>query len=106
MFSPIYLFRPVICTRIPTWDFALPSTNQSRLPSINRVIEYANLASLALKDLDKDDYIPPPFKQASPGEVHQLNVKATAERKLKEKTRGKKLGAEGFEMEHGGEIVF
>ncbi|MCJ1329393.1 SM-like, degradation of cytoplasmic mRNAs and positively regulates transcription initiation [Thelotrema lepadinum] len=65
-----------------------------------------NVLMLGEIDLDKDDYIPPPFKQASPGEVHQLNVKATAERKSKEKSRGKKLGREGFEMEHGGEIIF
>lgn len=58
------------------------------------------------QDLDKDDYIPPPFKQASPEEVHQLNLKQVAERKAKEKWRGKKLGQEGFEMEHGGEVLF
>ena len=58
------------------------------------------------QDLDKDDYIPAPFKQASPEEVHQLNVKHVAERKHKEKGKGRKLGEHGFEMEHGGEVLF
>ena len=65
----------------------------------------ANLR-LSFQDLDKDDYIPAPFKQASPEEVHQLHKTAIAVRKEKEKARGKKLGAEGFEAEHSGEILF
>ncbi|KAI4154607.1 MAG: hypothetical protein LQ340_001572, partial [Diploschistes diacapsis] len=62
-----------------------------------------NVLLLGEIDLDRDDYIPPSFKQADPQEVHQLNVKQVAERKSKEMIKGKKLGEHGFEMEHGGE---
>jgi U6 snRNA-associated Sm-like protein LSm1 len=56
--------------------------------------------------LDKDDYIPPPFKKASAAEVHQLTVKQANERKEKEKKKQRKLGEHGFEVEHAGEVLF
>ena len=58
------------------------------------------------QDLDKDDYIPEPFKQASPEEVHQLNNKFNEERRRKEKGKTRRLWEHGFEIEHSGEILF
>lgn len=58
------------------------------------------------QDLDKDDYIPPPFSLASATEVHGLIVQQANERKDKEKRKQKKLGEHGFEVEHTGEILF
>ena len=61
---------------------------------------------LTLQDLDKDDYIPPPYRLAPAAEVHRLILQQAAERKDREKRRQKKLGEHGFEMEHSGEILF
>ncbi|KAL8797134.1 MAG: hypothetical protein Q9195_000601 [Heterodermia aff. obscurata] len=57
------------------------------------------------QDLDKDDYIPEPYRKASPEEVHQLHLKEMQESKSSEKTRQSKLKELGFEVEHNGEIL-
>ena len=58
------------------------------------------------QDLDKDDYIPEPYRKVSPEEVHALTVKANNEQKQTDKVRAKKLQKLGFEVEHSGEILF
>jgi len=65
-----------------------------------------NVLLLGEIDLDKDDYIPDAFRQATPEEVHQLTKQQIATRKKVEKLRIKKLGALGFEVEHAGEVLF
>ncbi|KAL8949669.1 MAG: hypothetical protein Q9222_004249 [Ikaeria aurantiellina] len=58
------------------------------------------------QDLDKDDYIPEPFRKATPEEVHALTKRKNQETKRSDKTRQAKLQALGFEAEHSGEILF
>jgi U6 snRNA-associated Sm-like protein LSm1 len=60
---------------------------------------------LVPQDLDKDDYVPEPFRKATPKEVHSLSKQQAQERKIKEKVRIKKLGELGFEVEHSGEVL-
>jgi len=59
-----------------------------------------------IQDLDKDDYIPEPYKKASPEEVHSLSIQQAAERKRTEKVKQSKLGELGFEVEHTGEVLY
>lgn len=61
---------------------------------------------LSKQDLDKDDYIPEPFRKVSPEEVHALTVTLNNEKKQTDKMRAKKLHQLGFEVEHSGEILF
>ncbi|KAL8679102.1 MAG: hypothetical protein Q9186_004597 [Xanthomendoza sp. 1 TL-2023] len=65
-----------------------------------------NVLLLGEIDLDKDDYIPEPFRKASPEEVHALTVKKNQDNKRSDKTRLAKLQALGFEAEHSGEVLF
>lgn len=58
------------------------------------------------QDLDKDDYIPENYREASAEEVHHLTKEQMNTRKRSEKIRIKKLGALGFEVEHAGEVLF
>ncbi|KAK4694690.1 hypothetical protein P7C71_g2932, partial [Lecanoromycetidae sp. Uapishka_2] len=58
------------------------------------------------QDLDKDDYIPEPFKKVSAEEVHALQREETKSRKKTDKARAKKLQGLGFEAEHSGEVLF
>ena len=57
------------------------------------------------QDLDKDDYIPEPYRKASPEEVHQLHLKEMQESKQTDKIRQSKLKELGFEVEHNGEVL-
>lgn len=65
-----------------------------------------NVLLLGEIDLDKDDYIPEPYRKVSPEEVHALSVKVNKEKKQTDKVRAKKLQKLGFEVEHSGEILF
>ncbi|MCJ1392462.1 SM-like, degradation of cytoplasmic mRNAs and positively regulates transcription initiation [Xylographa bjoerkii] len=65
-----------------------------------------NVLMLGEIDLDKDDYIPEPFRKASAEEVHSLSVARKAERKKGEKAKEKRLGDLGFEVEHTGEVLY
>ncbi|MCJ1438779.1 SM-like, degradation of cytoplasmic mRNAs and positively regulates transcription initiation [Xylographa pallens] len=65
-----------------------------------------NVLLLGEIDLDKDDYIPEPFRKASAEEVHSLSVARKAERKKGEKVKEKRLGELGFEVEHTGEVLY
>ncbi|KAL8825911.1 MAG: hypothetical protein Q9170_007609 [Blastenia crenularia] len=58
------------------------------------------------QDLDKDDYIPEPFRKTSAEEVHALNVKKNQTVKRSDKVRQAKLQELGFEAEHSGEVLF
>ncbi|KAL8867877.1 MAG: hypothetical protein Q9174_005374 [Haloplaca sp. 1 TL-2023] len=60
----------------------------------------------AMQDLDKDDFIPEPFRKASPEEVHALTVKKNHANKRGDKLRQARLQALGFEAEHSGEVLF
>ncbi|KAL8856346.1 MAG: hypothetical protein Q9178_007037 [Gyalolechia marmorata] len=65
-----------------------------------------NVLLLGEIDLDKDDYIPEPYRKASPEEVHALTVRKNQTTKRSDKVRQAKLQALGFEAEHSGEILF
>lgn len=65
-----------------------------------------NVLLLGEIDLDKDDYIPEPYRKVSPEEVHALTIKVNHEKKQTDKAREKKLQKLGFEVEHSGEILF
>ena len=58
------------------------------------------------QDLDKDDYIPEPYQEASIETVHAMQKKEREERRTKEKGKRERLLAMGFEAEHSGEIIF
>lgn len=58
------------------------------------------------QDLDKDDYIPEPFEQASAEKVFQLKKLEEQSRKKTDKIKQKKLAELGFEGENSGEIIF
>lgn len=65
-----------------------------------------NVLLLGEIDLDKDDYVPEPFRKVSAEEAHALKIKQTQDRKQPDKIRAKKLQELGFEAEHSGEILF
>jgi len=65
-----------------------------------------NVLLLGEIDLDRDDYIPAPYRRASPEEVHALAKQQIVTRKRNEKVRIKRLGDLGFEVEHAGEVLF
>jgi U6 snRNA-associated Sm-like protein LSm1 len=48
------------------------------------------------QDLDKDDYVPPPFEQASVERVFALKKAEDAKRKKMDRSKQKKLAAFGF----------
>lgn len=58
-----------------------------------------------VQDLDKDDYVPPPFEQAPVEKVFALKKAEDVQRKKSDKTKQKKLAAFGFEGEHHGEAI-
>jgi U6 snRNA-associated Sm-like protein LSm1 len=55
--------------------------------------------------LDRDDYVPPTFQQATVDQVFELHKQEQAQKKKQEKIRHKKLAAYGFEGEHSGEAI-
>jgi U6 snRNA-associated Sm-like protein LSm1 len=57
------------------------------------------------QDLDKDDYVPPPFEQASVETVFALKKAEDAKRKKMDRSKQKKLAGHGFEGEHSGEAI-
>jgi len=64
-----------------------------------------NVLLLGEIDLDKDDYIPEPYRKASAEEVHALSVKEAQDRKKSDKIRHTKLQELGFDVEHNGEVL-
>ena len=65
-----------------------------------------NVLMLGEIDLDKEDEIPEPYKEAPMEEVFALKKQQEAQRKKADKARGRQLEALGFEGEHSGEILF
>ncbi|KAL8707126.1 MAG: hypothetical protein Q9220_007789 [cf. Caloplaca sp. 1 TL-2023] len=65
-----------------------------------------NVLMLGEIDLDKDDYIPEPYRKGTPEEVHALTVRKNQDTKKSDKTRQARLQALGFEAEHSGEVLF
>nr|POE65920.1 u6 snrna-associated sm-like protein lsm1 [Quercus suber] len=66
---------------------------------------YADIERGLFLDLDKDDYIPPPYQAATVEQVFALKKAEDNARKVVEKRRQKKLAKYGFEGEGGGEDV-
>ncbi|KAL2351897.1 putative small nuclear ribonucleoprotein [Cryomyces antarcticus] len=64
-----------------------------------------NVLLLGEIDLDKDDYIPEPYREAPVEQVFSLQRKESAERKKKDKVRQGKLAKMGFEVEQFGEAI-
>ncbi|KAL9008296.1 MAG: hypothetical protein Q9173_006567 [Seirophora scorigena] len=65
-----------------------------------------NVLLLGEIDLDKDDYIPEPYRKASAEEVHALRVRRDQLSRRSDKARQMKLQELGFEAEHSGEVLF
>lgn len=63
------------------------------------------LTSASSQDLDKDEYIPEHYRQASPEEVHTLSVKEAQDRKRFDKLTQTKMQELGFEVENIGEVL-
>ncbi|KAI9665979.1 MAG: SM-like, degradation of cytoplasmic mRNAs and positively regulates transcription initiation [Bathelium mastoideum] len=70
------------------------------------IVRGENVLMLGEIDLDKDDYIPEPYQEASIETVHAMQKKEREERKAKDKAKRGKLLTMGFEAEHSGEIIF
>ncbi|RMY64666.1 hypothetical protein D0863_09654 [Hortaea werneckii] len=64
-----------------------------------------NVSLLGEIDLDKDDYIPEPYKQAPVEQVFALKKTEEVEKRRLDKRRNKKLAEHGFEGEHSGEAI-
>jgi len=69
------------------------------------MIEAKDPLRICWQDLDKEDRIPEPFRQASANEVHAASVQESRARKHSDKVRQSKLQQLGFEVEHTGEIL-
>ncbi|KAK4956984.1 hypothetical protein LTR66_013294 [Elasticomyces elasticus] len=69
------------------------------------LIRGENILLLGEIDLDKDDYIPPPFKKAPVEEVFLLKKRELEETKRTDKVKQRKLAALGFEAEQSGEAI-
>ena len=67
---------------------------------------YSDLIVTVQQDLDKDDYIPEPYQEASIETVHAMQKKEREEKKAKDKAKRGRLLAMGFEAEHSGEVIF
>ncbi|EER25486.1 U6 snRNA-associated Sm-like protein LSm1, putative [Coccidioides posadasii C735 delta SOWgp] len=65
-----------------------------------------NVLLLGEIDLDKEDDIPEPYRQAPYKEVLEMKQREDSERKRTDKRRGGKLQTLGFEAEHSGEVLF
>ncbi|KAK2756781.1 SM-like, degradation of cytoplasmic mRNAs and positively regulates transcription initiation [Arachnomyces sp. PD_36] len=65
-----------------------------------------NVLLLGEIDLDKEDFVPPPFQQAPLEEVFELKKQEENERKRNDKRRNGKMQDLGFEAEHSGEVLF
>lgn len=63
------------------------------------------LTSASSQDLDKDEYVPEQYRQASPEEVHTLSVKEAQDRKRFDKLTQTKMQELGFEVENIGEVL-
>jgi len=64
-----------------------------------------NVLLLGEIDLDKDEYIPEHYRQASPEEVHTLSVEEAQDRKRFDKLTQTKMQELGFEVENIGEVL-
>jgi len=69
------------------------------------MIDAKDLLCIYWQDLDKEDRIPEPFRQASASEVHAASVQESRAKKHSDKVRQSKLQELGFEVEHTGEIL-
>lgn len=63
------------------------------------------LISSSSQDLDKDEYIPEQYRQASPEEVHTLSIKEAQDRKRLDKITQTRMQELGFEVENIGEVL-
>ncbi|KAL8805349.1 MAG: hypothetical protein Q9182_002023 [Xanthomendoza sp. 2 TL-2023] len=95
------IFVEDVYADVPRGIFLVRGENVLLLGEIKQLLKYYNI-----KDLDKDDYIPEPFRKASPEEVHALTVRKNQDNKRSDKIKQAKLQALGFEAEHSGEVLF
>ena len=58
-----------------------------------------------LQDLDKEDNVAAPYREAPADEVKKLAAEHAARRKRTDKSHSKRLGLEGFEVEAAGEVL-
>lgn len=70
------------------------------------VVKLTSLLLGPYQDLDKDDYVPEPFRKATATEVEALSLQEVQDRKISDKKKQAKLQGLGFEVEHAGEILF
>jgi len=61
-----------------------------------------NVSILGEIDLDKDEYVPEPYREAPVEKVYALKTEEDAERKRSEKSKHKKLAEMGFEGDFAG----
>lgn len=66
---------------------------------------YADIFCPFAQDLDKDDYVPEPYKLAPVEEVHALQKQEKERQKGLDAVRQRKLRGLGFEYEHSGEAI-
>ena len=57
-------------------------------------------------DLDREEEIPEPYREAPMEDVFALKKQQDMQRKRGDRIRGRHLEALGFEGEHSGEILF
>ncbi|KAI9747651.1 MAG: SM-like, degradation of cytoplasmic mRNAs and positively regulates transcription initiation [Lichina confinis] len=69
------------------------------------IVRGENVVLLGEIDLDKDDYIPEPYREAPVELVKSLQRKEQGERARKDKSRHGKLQALGFEGDNAGEAL-
>ncbi|KAL9103392.1 MAG: hypothetical protein Q9163_001568 [Psora crenata] len=65
-----------------------------------------NVLLLGEIDLDKDDYIPEPYRQVSEVRAYELQKAENEGRQMLDKKKAKRLHELGFEVEHAGEALF
>lgn len=87
--------------------FLVRGENVSLLGEIVRPLTRTRRERMADRnqDLDKDDYVPKPFEQASVEQVFALKKAEDAKRKKADRSKQKKLAEHGFEGEHHGEAI-
>jgi len=76
------------------------------IPRGTYLVRGENVLMLGEIDLDKEDEIPAPYRQADIKEVFALKKEEENSRKKSDKRRVKQLEGLGFEAEHSGEVLF
>lgn len=107
------VFAQDVYADIPRGVFLIRGENVLLLGEIVRaccqlrpvVLSFCHSDWSIFQDLDKDDYIPEPYRKASAEEVHALTTQEAQGKKHSEDVRQSKLQELGFEVEHKGEVL-